>query len=162
MTKLLHHTFTIERLMKHAPARVFGAFADITKKRRWMGGDGKLEHTTKEHHGPTFVVDSHTMDFRVEGWERWRFKADSVPMSNDTVYLDIVKDQRIVFAYTMQYGDTKISSSHTSIELIPDGAGTRLVFTEQGIYFDGNPESAKMRETGSRDLVEELAKELEA
>ncbi|HEY4179639.1 MAG TPA: SRPBCC family protein [Kofleriaceae bacterium] len=159
--KVLHHTFTIERTFPHSPAKVFAAFSDIKKKRRWMGGDGKPAHTTKDHHGPTFTIDSHTMDFRVEGWERWRFKADGMPMSNDTLYLDIVKDQRLIFAYTMHYGDAKISSSHTTIELVPEGSGTTLVFTEQGVYLDGNPESATMREAGSRDLIEELVKEVE-
>ncbi|CAN5722503.1 SRPBCC family protein [soil metagenome] len=160
-TKLLHHTFTIERHFKHAPARVFAAFADIKKKRRWMGGDGKPDHATKDYHGPTFAIDSHTLDFRIEGWERWRFRADGMPMTNDTLYLDIVKDSRIIFAYTMVHGDTKLSSSHTTVELVPEGAGTKLIFTEQGVYFDGKMESAVSRERGSGDLMNELVAEVE-
>ena len=66
---VLHHTFVIERRYAHSPARVFAAFADPAKKRRWMGGEAEQRHATKEAHGPTFVIDSHTCDFRVEGAE---------------------------------------------------------------------------------------------
>jgi uncharacterized protein YndB with AHSA1/START domain len=152
---VFHHTFVIERRYAHPPARVFSAFADPAKKRRWMGGESDATH------GTTFVVDSHTLDFRVEGIERWRFRANGLPMSNDGIHLDIVPDRRIVFAYTMAAGDTRFSSSHLTIELVPDGNGTKLIFTEQGAYFDGKPESAANREQGTRGLLETLATELE-
>ena len=158
---VLHHTFVIERRYAHSPARVFAAFADPAKKRRWMGGEAEQRHATKEAHGPTFVIDSHTCDFRVEGAERWRFRANGKLMTNDTFYLDIVPDRRIVFAYTMSAGDVRFSSSHNTVELVPDGNGTKLIFTEQGAFFDNNPESAASREHGTRGLLEALATELE-
>jgi uncharacterized protein YndB with AHSA1/START domain len=161
MQRVLHHTFTIERRYNHPPAKVFAAFADPAKKRRWMGGDSDAKHATKEAHGPTFAIDSHTCDFRVEGWERWRFRADGVLMTNDTLYLDIVPNQRIIFAYTMAAGDARFSSSHTTVEFVPDGTGTKMVFTEQGVYFDNNPESAKGREHGTRGLMDALGTELD-
>ncbi len=155
MSNVLHHTFVIERRYDHPPAKVFAAFADPAKKRRWMGGEAE------KHHGPTFVIDSHTCDFRVEGVERWRFHTEGRMMTNDTFYLDIEKDRRIVFAYTMTANDVRFSSSHTTIELIPDGNGTRLIFTEQGAYFDGKQESAVGRETGSRQIMEALGRDLD-
>jgi uncharacterized protein YndB with AHSA1/START domain len=158
---VLHHTFVIERRYAHPPARVFAAFADPAKKRRWMGGESDVRHATREAHGDTFVIDSHTLDFRVEGMERWRFRANGALMTNDTFYLDIVPDRRIVFAYTMASGDARFSSSHTTIELVPDGAGTKLIFTEQGAYFDNKAESAAKREHGTRGLLDALATELE-
>lgn len=158
---LLHHTFVIERRYSQAPARVFKAFADPAKKRRWMGGDSDVKHATREAHGQTFVIDSFTCEFRVEGVERWRFHANGVPMTNDTFYLDIVPDRRIIFAYTMTRADVRFSSSHVTVELVPDGAGTRLVFTEQGVHFDGTTDSAAGREEGTRGLLEALATELE-
>jgi uncharacterized protein YndB with AHSA1/START domain len=158
---VLHHTFVIERRFAHSPARVFAAFADPAKKRRWMGGESDPSHATREAHGDTFIIDSHTCDFRVEGVERWRFRANGALMTNDTFYLDIVPDRRIVFAYTMAAGDTRFSSSHTTIELVPDGSGTKVIFTEQGAYFDNKPESAAGREHGTRSLFDALATELE-
>jgi uncharacterized protein YndB with AHSA1/START domain len=157
---VLHHTFVIERRYAHPPARVFAAFASPAKKRRWMGGEAEVQHATRDAHGPTFVIDSHTLDFRVEGMERWRFRANGVPMTNDGVYLDIVPDRRIVFAYTMAAGDARFSSSHTTVELVPDGDGTRMIFTEQGAYFDNKAESAAGREHGTRGLLEALVAEL--
>ena len=158
---VLHHTFVIERRYAHPPARVFAAFADPAKKRRWMGGESDARHATREAHGDTFVIDRHTLDFRVEGVERWRFRANGALMTNDTFYLDIVPDRRIIFAYTMASGDARFSSSHTTIELVPDGSGTKLIFTEQGAYFDNKAESAAGREHGTRGLLDALATELE-
>ena len=126
-----------------------------------MGGESDGAHATREAHGDTFVIDSHTCDFRVEGVERWRFRANGALMTNDTFYLDIVPDRRLVFAYTMAAGDARFSSSHTTIELVPDGAGTKVVFTEQGAYFDGKLESAAGREHGTRGLLDALGRELE-
>ena len=40
-------------------------------------------------------------------------------------------------ADTMKLGATTISVSPSTVELRRDGAGTRLVFTEQGVYLDG-------------------------
>jgi uncharacterized protein YndB with AHSA1/START domain len=151
----------IERRFSQVPARVFAAFADPAKKRRWMGGESDKSHATREVHGETFVIDRHTCDFRVEGVERWRFRANGVLMTNDTFYLDIVPDRRIIFAYTMAAGDARFSSSHTTIELVPDGTGTKMIFTEQGVYFDNKRESAAGREHGTRGLMDALASELE-
>ena len=85
------------------------------------------------------------MDFRVGGREvaRFRFKGGA-PMGNDTVYLDIVPERRIVFAYTMLAGDTRISVSLATVEIMPVCAGTRLVYTEQGAFFE--PTGAGRRE----------------
>jgi len=102
------------------------------------------------------------MDFRVGGHEisRFRFK-HGAPMSNDTIYLDIVPDQRIVIAYTMTVDDTRISASLATVEISPSGNGAHLVYTEQGAFFEG-PKAAKQRENGCRWLLEQLADELQA
>ena len=153
---VLHHTFVIERRYAHPPARVFAAFADPAKKRRWMGGESDASHATREAHGPTFVIDSHTCDFRVEGAERWRFRADGKLMTNDTFYLDIVPDRRIVFAYTMTMSDRRFSVSLATVELTPSGKGTRLVYTEQAAFFEDS-DGAVERERGWRGLLDRLA-----
>ena len=65
------------------------------------------------------------MDFRVGGIERSSFQAQGVTCTNDTVYRDIVPNRRIVIAYTMTLGDQRISSSHATIELVPERARNR-------------------------------------
>ncbi len=37
--QITHGTFTIEKRYPHAPEKVFDAFSDPVKKRRWMGGE---------------------------------------------------------------------------------------------------------------------------
>lgn len=143
-----HNTFVIERTYPTTTERVFAAFADPIKKRRWFA----------EVEG--FEIEKFEMDFRVGGIDRIRFRFQGgVEISNDTSYLDILPNHRIVIAYSMTVGDKRISSSLATMEFLPAPEGTKLIFTEQGAFFDGF-ESVKSREEGSRDLLERLAKEL--
>jgi uncharacterized protein YndB with AHSA1/START domain len=64
-----------------------------------------------------------------------------------------------VLAYTMTVGGNRISASQSTFELLPAGAGTQLVCTEQAAFFAG-ADGAQIRESGWRDLLEQLAKEL--
>ena len=68
-------------------------------------------------------------------------------------------DARIVFAYSMARGETKISASLTTVELVPDGEGTRLLFTEQIALLDGG-DNVKDREQGWQGLLDKLGAEL--
>jgi len=145
---VVHSTFSVERTYPSSPARVFAAFANQATKRRWfVEGEG-------------WEIDEFTMDFRVGGREtsRYRFQGGP-PAGNDTVYLDIVLDRRIVFAYTMLVGDRRTSVSLATIEIAPMGDGSRVVYTEQGAYFDGTADPAG-REMGCRELFEKLGEEL--
>ena len=89
-----HDTFTIERRYPASPARVFASFADQKKKAKWFGCIEGWE------------VAEHTIDFRVGGREVWRGgPPGGTQHRNDTVYHDIVADERIVWSYTMSMGD---------------------------------------------------------
>jgi len=142
-----HATFVIERNYPTTPQRVFGAFSDPAKKRRWFAGDEE------------FKVDSFEMDFRVGGSERSSFRARGLTCTNDTVYLDIVPDRRIVIAYTMTLGDKRISSSQATVEILPRERGSEFIFTEQAAFFEG-ADGPQMREEGWRKLLENLAQDL--
>jgi uncharacterized protein YndB with AHSA1/START domain len=142
-----HSTFVIERSYPTTPERVFAAFADPAKKRRWFAeGEG--------------FVREFEMDFRVGGSEHSRFNMkDGTPLANDTSYHDIEPNRRIVFAYTMSFGGRRISTSLSTIELLPTEKGTEFVYTEQAAFFEGS-DGPKIREAGWSSLFEQLAKEL--
>jgi uncharacterized protein YndB with AHSA1/START domain len=134
-----HDSFTIERRYPVPPARVFDAFADQTKKARWFGCvDG-------------WFVAEHSIDFRVGGREVWRGgPPGGTQHRNDTVYHDIVANERIVWSYAMQLDGRRISVSLSTVELRPDGDGTRLFFTEQGVFLDDYDGAAdRVRGTGA-------------
>ena len=143
-----HATFSVERVLDFPPAEVFAAYTDPAARRRWfVEGEG-------------WDVETCNLDFRQGATEHSTFRFRGGPLiRNDTTYLDIVQDKRFVFAYTMLVGDDRISASLGTVELIPEGKGTRHVFTEQGAYLDGHDNVAD-REEGSRQLFEALAREL--
>ncbi len=146
----IHHTFTIERTYPTKAAQVFRAHAEAERKRRWFA------------EGEGFVVASYSLDFRVGGFERCRFSyGDGPAMTYDATYLDIVPDERIIFAYGLMAGGEPVSSSLCTVELLPRAPGTLLRYTEQTAFLDGNDGSAARRE-GSVDLLETLARELAA
>jgi uncharacterized protein YndB with AHSA1/START domain len=148
--RVIHNSFTIERTYPTTAARVFRALSDPQKKRRWFA------------EGEGFVVDSYTLDFQVGGFERTRFRFGDGPlMTNDCVYLDIVQNERIVFAYSMTVGGAPMSSSMGTMELLSTPSGTCLHFTEHTAYLDGHDGSAARRE-GSLGLLEALARELDS
>jgi hypothetical protein len=59
----------------------------------------------------------------------------------------------------MHFGDKRISVSLGTVELKPEGDGTRLTFTEQGAFLDGL-DSPSLREEGTGSLLDALEKEL--
>jgi uncharacterized protein YndB with AHSA1/START domain len=145
----VHSTFRLERVYKAPPARVFRAFAEAEAKRRWfVEGEG-------------WEIFEYAADFRVGGREYSRFSFQGGPaIENETVFLDIVPDERLIFAYRMATEAGPMSASLTTIELVPEGSGTLLVQTEQGAYLDGSDDGTD-RETGWRELLESLAREVE-
>ncbi|WP_245435859.1 SRPBCC domain-containing protein [Mesorhizobium tamadayense] len=74
---------------------------------------------------------------------------------------DIMPNQRIVYSYELLFGETRVSVSLATIELIADGKGTRLILTEQGAIFDGH-DTPNTREHGTGELLDALGAALEA
>ena len=150
---VIHSTFVIERSYRATPERVFAAFADPAKKRRWF--------IDADHHD----VENYEMDFRVGGIERarYRFHEDTpLPgaiLANEVGYQDIVPNQRIVTAGTMTLGDKLISAALVTIEFLPSDTGTDLVLTHQAAFFEGS-DGPQRREGGWRKLFERLTEEL--
>ena len=143
-----HATFVIKRIYDAAPARVFAAFATAEAKRRWFKGPDDWES------GP------YELDFRVGGREFESGGPRGAPSHTyEATFRDIVPNERIVTSYVMHLGETKISVSLATVELRPEGAGTRLTLTELGAYLDGY-DDAGAREHGTGELLDALGASL--
>jgi len=143
-----HSTFAIERKYPAAAERVFAAFSDPAKKRRWFA------------EGDEFEIEHYALDFQVGVREEARFRGkNGFTFTNHTVFQDILPSRHIVFAYTMSMGDKRISSSQATVEFLGKDQGTLLVFTEQAAFFEG-ADGPKMRQAGWTLLLEALGKEL--
>jgi uncharacterized protein YndB with AHSA1/START domain len=139
-----HATFVIERTYAATPARVFAAFASRAAKANWFQGPAEW--------GPS----DHELDFKVGGRERVRGGPKGGPVhSFEARFQDIVPNQRIISSYDMHLDDKRISVSLATVELKPAGAGTRLIYTEQGAFLDGY-DDAGSREHGTRALLDNL------
>lgn len=143
---VIHATFTLERTYNAPRSKVFSAFSDLETKSKWFGNDNA------------------TMDFRVGGREHSHGVVDAHGRVHsfrfDAIYLDIIENERIIYAYDMDADGQHISASLTTIELTEADGGTRLKLTEQGAFLDGY-DDPKMREIGTVDLLAALAKIVE-
>jgi uncharacterized protein YndB with AHSA1/START domain len=68
---------------------------------------------------------------------------------------DIVTNQRIVSTYEMAMDGKRISVSVATVEVTPEGSGTRLTLTEQDAFLDGL-DNVEAREQGTRELLDNL------
>jgi uncharacterized protein YndB with AHSA1/START domain len=139
-----HSTFTIERNYGASPARVFAAWADANAKGQWFGPGGEHEHE---------------LDFREGGRERFEAAVEGAVYAYDALYEDIVRDERIVYTYNMRRDGVRMSVSVTTVELLSDGVGTHLRYTEQGVYLDGEDEP-ELREHGTKEILDKLGEAL--
>ncbi len=144
-----HETFTIERTIAAPPDRVFDLWSDTEKKRRWF----------VDSDGPEWTTLDYGVDFRVGGREhgRWRHDDGSV-LANETVFMDIVAGERIVMAYSMMKGETRLSASLATVTFAAQGDATRMIFTEHGAFLDGNDDAASRRK-GMEWLFDHLDKQ---
>ena len=148
-----HDRFTLERTLHACRAHVFAAWSDPDLKRRWF----------VDSDGPHWTEEDYSLDFRVGGTEFGRFVAEDGPArgvhENRTTFLDIIPDERIVFAYTMALEGRVHSASLATVTLTDEGGGTRLTFTEQ-IAVLGPSDGAEGRCGGWTHLLSALESSL--
>ena len=149
LSTVAHDTFVIERTYDSPVAQVFRAWSDPERKARWFAGSADA------------LRSGYELDFRVGGHELNRGGPPGGPVfTYDSEYRDIVPEQRIVYTYEMFADDQRLSVSVATIQFHGQGATTRLVLTEQGVFLDGHDTSAQ-REEGTRGILEALARFLD-
>jgi uncharacterized protein YndB with AHSA1/START domain len=147
--KVVHATCVVERSIPKPPAAVFAALSTPDQIRRWMGGG---------RHSEMFKFQC---DFREGGTQILQYKmgqgtpiAGSV-ISNEGCFQQIVPGERIVVASTMRMDGRIFSASLITFELVPAAAGTALILTHQGAFFEG-ADGPAMREEGWNKLADNL------
>jgi uncharacterized protein YndB with AHSA1/START domain len=139
-----HATFTVERTYPVPPAKVFSAWAEPESKRRWFAG----------------AAADHQLDFRVGGEEVNHGQHNGAWLTFESLYRDIVPDERIVYTSVLSQDGRPAAVSLTTVELHAAGGSTRLVLTEQGAFLD-DLEQPAWREQGTGDWLDALGVELE-
>ncbi len=155
--KVVHSTFVVERSFPKPVETVFAALSKPQKVSQWFA------------EGPGHDLVEFTMDFTEGGRQLlvYRMKAGTpiagTVITNEARFQEIVPNGRILMATTMKLGDKRILASQITFELVASTAGTDLVCTHQGAYFEGaHPQMAKMLEGGWNDLMVKLGRALEA
>ncbi|WP_408009937.1 SRPBCC family protein [Pseudalkalibacillus sp. A8] len=137
-----HDTFVIEKNYDASPAQVFAAWSDPAFKAKWF-------------------AEADEFDFQVGGVESNKGGPPGGPIYTFRAkYQEIVQDERIVYSYTMDQEETRISVSVSTVEFKPARSGTKLIYTEQGAFLDGH-DSAASREHGTRIMLDNLGEELQ-
>ena len=140
---IVHSTFTLERAYPVPVSEVFRAWADPQIKVRWFAGNPA----------------DYELDFRPGGLERNRATHDGKKITWESLYREIVPDERIVYTSVLCEDGTVATVSLATVELIAEDDGTRLVLVESGAYLDGHEQPA-WREQGTGDWLDALGRHL--
>ena len=151
--KVVHATCVVERSFSKPALVVFAALSDPNKVQRWMGGNAR-------------ELEDFLVEFKEGGRQVMQYRmgpqspiAGSVIL-NEGRYQQIVLGERIVIASTMKRDGKMFSSSLVTFELVETEAGTDLILTHQGAFFEG-ADGPAMREQGWRHLIANLARVVE-
>lgn len=118
---IAHATFTVEKRLRAPRARVFAAWSDASLHKWYLPSD-------QLHDGLN--------EFRVGGRQMHVFGPQGGPVfRTEGRYEDILEGERIVVAQTTHMNDVRSSTSLCTVELVDDGAGTRVILTDQSAYY---------------------------
>jgi uncharacterized protein YndB with AHSA1/START domain len=143
MTKhaVVHATFTLERTYPVPRERVFQGWATQLAKARWFAGG----------------TADYRLDFRAGGTERNSVVLDGKHITWESLYREIVADERIVYTSVLLEEATIATVSITTVELVPEVGGARLVLVESGAYLDGRKQLT-WREQGTGEWLDALGR----
>ena len=141
---IVHSTFTLQREYDAPPARVFAAWAEREAKAKWLAGG----------------VAGYELDFRVGGRETLSAELQGKVIGWETLYREIVQDERIVYTSVLSENGVTATVSLTTVELQPSSdGGTKLTLVEHGAYLDGR-ERPEWREHGTGEQLDKLGASL--
>ena len=141
---ITHATFTLERRYDSPPGRVFAAWGDPAAKGRWFANG----------------ASGYQLDFRVGGLDKNAGEHEGTVLTWESLYREIVQDERIVYTSVLFEGPTVATVSQATVEFIAKDGGTTVVLTEQGAYLDGR-ELPEWRENGTAEQLAALGRHLQ-
>jgi uncharacterized protein YndB with AHSA1/START domain len=143
---LFHGTFAVKRVWAATPQRIFSAWADPTIKARWFRGPPQKWSEVRR-----------SMDFRVGGLEvaEGRFNDSGMTTLFEGRYHVIEPGRRLVYVYDLRLSGELHSVTLSSLDLEPDGDRTRVSYTEQIVFMDGQDGIEKRRD-GTEEAFETI------
>ncbi len=144
-TTAVHDTIRTTRVLRAAPEAVFGAWADPDTHRHWQPAP----------EGMRYEYDRH--DFTEGGVEHCALmQGDQVFARFVNRYIAIETNRRIIFSVRAELPDGSVASvSQHTIEVTPEGEGSRLVCTEQ-VAWTGGVSRRSGHEAGWATLLDRL------
>jgi uncharacterized protein YndB with AHSA1/START domain len=141
---ITHSTFALERTYPAPTDRVFRAWADAEIKARWFADDST----------------HYELDFRPNGIERNCAIRAGKRMTWESLYREIVPNERIVYTSVLSEEATVVTASLTTVEFASAGNRTTTIrLVESGAYLDGR-EKPEWREQGTSVWLEALGRDL--
>jgi uncharacterized protein YndB with AHSA1/START domain len=135
-------SLTLKRRLKAPPAKVFAAWIDPEKVKRWMG-PGEIKALSTE------------CDARVGGRYRWRMQAPSGEEYDvGGVYREVVPNQKLVFTWAWKSMPER--ESLVTVLLQPDGDGTLLTLTHEQFLDEDARDRHRNGWDGALDKMEKL------
>jgi uncharacterized protein YndB with AHSA1/START domain len=135
-------SLTLKRRFNAPPAKVFAAWTDPEKMKRWMGPEGVQ--------GLSCEIDA-----RVGGRYRLVMRApngDEHDVSG--FYSEVVPNEKLVFSWAWK--STPERESRVTILLKPDGTGTLLTLTHEQFFDEEARDHHRHGWTGSLDKLEKF------
>jgi uncharacterized protein YndB with AHSA1/START domain len=138
-------SLTIKRLLKASPAKVFAAWTDPEKMKRWMGPGG-------------FAAPEANADARVNG--RFRIVMLSPEGAKHAVggaYREFVLNEKLVFTWSWDPAPgEKPHESLVTVLLKPDGGGTLLTLTHERLFDEASRDGHEKGWKASLDKLEKF------
>ena len=147
---VVHDTVVVHRTYEATAERVFRARTEPALMERWyQPGDETWSARIVDH------------DFRVGGGNRILFGPPDTTFTEDCHYVDIVPDRRICYSMTIARGDTRITVSMVTVELVPRPGRCDVRVTDQLAILDGG-DTAADRQRGWGETLDKLSRVVRA
>jgi uncharacterized protein YndB with AHSA1/START domain len=138
-------SLTIKRRLRAPPAKVFAAWTDPEKIKRWMGpGD--------------IVTVRAESDLRAGGRYRIEMRSpDGKPHNVGGVYREVVADEKLVFTWAWDAAPSdEPYESLVTVLLKPEDGGTLLTLTHEKLFDEASRDGHHHGWMGALDKLEKL------